>query len=49
MLQSRGNKFTWLGHAAFRIDTPSGKVILVDPWILSNPMCPDATQEIRAH
>jgi L-ascorbate metabolism protein UlaG (beta-lactamase superfamily) len=42
MFQSRGNKFTWLGHSAFRITTPSGKVILVDPWILSNPMCPDA-------
>jgi L-ascorbate metabolism protein UlaG (beta-lactamase superfamily) len=27
---------TWYGHAAFRIDTPSGKVILIDPWI-ENP------------
>ena len=41
MLQTRGNKLTWLGHAAFKIETPSGKVILVDPWILTNPMCPD--------
>jgi L-ascorbate metabolism protein UlaG (beta-lactamase superfamily) len=41
MLQTRGNKLTWLGHAAFRIETPSGKVILIDPWILSNPMCPE--------
>jgi L-ascorbate metabolism protein UlaG (beta-lactamase superfamily) len=31
---------TWLGHAAFRIDTPGGKRIYVDPW-LDNPMCPD--------
>lgn len=45
MLQTRGNKLTWLGHAAFRIDTPSGKVILVDPWIQSNPMCPDANKK----
>ena len=42
MFQSCGNKFTWLGHSAFRIITASGKVILVDPWILSNPMCPEA-------
>src|SRR5580704_2777778 len=41
MLQTRGNKLTWLGHAAFKIETPSGKTILVDPWILTNPMCPD--------
>jgi L-ascorbate metabolism protein UlaG (beta-lactamase superfamily) len=41
MLQTRGNKLTWLGHAAFKIETPTGKVILIDPWILSNPMCPE--------
>jgi L-ascorbate metabolism protein UlaG (beta-lactamase superfamily) len=32
---------TWLGHAAFRIDSPGGKRIYVDPW-LDNPKCPDA-------
>jgi L-ascorbate metabolism protein UlaG (beta-lactamase superfamily) len=31
---------TWLGHAAFRIDSPGGKRIYVDPW-LDNPKCPD--------
>ncbi|HYL68715.1 MAG TPA: metal-dependent hydrolase [Candidatus Limnocylindria bacterium] len=40
MLQTRGNKLTWLGHSAFRITTPSGNVILIDPWVLSNPMTP---------
>jgi L-ascorbate metabolism protein UlaG (beta-lactamase superfamily) len=30
---------TWLGHAAFRIDSPGGKRIYVDPW-LDNPKCP---------
>lgn len=40
MLQTRGNKLTWLGHSAFRITTPSGGVILIDPWVLSNPMTP---------
>jgi len=47
MLHTRGNKITWLGHAAFRIDTPSGKVILVDPWILTNPLCPDANKKFE--
>lgn len=41
MLQTRGNKLTWLGHSAFRINTPSGKVIVIDPWVQSNPMCPE--------
>ncbi|HTV58469.1 MAG TPA: metal-dependent hydrolase [Verrucomicrobiae bacterium] len=40
MLNMRGTRLTWLGHSAFRITTPSGKVIVIDPWIESNPMCP---------
>jgi L-ascorbate metabolism protein UlaG (beta-lactamase superfamily) len=47
MLQTRGNKLTWLGHATFRIDTPTGKVILVDPWIQTNPMCPEAHKKLE--
>jgi L-ascorbate metabolism protein UlaG (beta-lactamase superfamily) len=35
---------TWLGHAAFRIDSPNGKRIYVDPW-LENPKCPDSEKE----
>jgi L-ascorbate metabolism protein UlaG (beta-lactamase superfamily) len=33
-------KLTWLGHAAFSITTPKGKVLLIDPW-LRNPANPD--------
>jgi L-ascorbate metabolism protein UlaG (beta-lactamase superfamily) len=32
---------TWLGHASFRIDSPGGKRIYVDPW-LGNPKCPES-------
>jgi L-ascorbate metabolism protein UlaG (beta-lactamase superfamily) len=35
---------TWLGHASFRLDTPGGKRVYVDPW-LSNPKCPDSEKE----
>ena len=35
----RGCKITWLGHAAFRVESPKGKVILIDPW-LGNPKAP---------
>ena len=27
----------WLGQSCFRIITPTGKVILIDPWLLQNP------------
>ena len=31
---------TWLGHAAFRLDSPGGKRIYVDPFLHGNPRCP---------
>jgi L-ascorbate metabolism protein UlaG (beta-lactamase superfamily) len=36
----RDVEFTWLGHATFRIKTPGGKEILIDPWVDGNPACP---------
>ena len=30
------SELTWYGHAAFKLTTPSGKVLLIDPWI-TNP------------
>lgn len=36
-----GIEITWLGHATFRIVTPQGKRLLVDPWVMGNPACPD--------
>jgi L-ascorbate metabolism protein UlaG (beta-lactamase superfamily) len=36
---------TWLGHATFRLDTPGGKRIYVDPFLNGNPKCPDEEQE----
>jgi L-ascorbate metabolism protein UlaG (beta-lactamase superfamily) len=30
---------TWLGHSAFRIDTPGGKRVYVDPFLNGNPKC----------
>lgn len=32
---------TWLGHASFRIDSPGGKRVYIDPW-LANPNCPES-------
>src|ERR1700745_1475673 len=40
-------QLTWYGQSAFKIVTPSGKVMLVDPW-LSNPVFKDAKREIAA-
>lgn len=29
-------ELTWYGHAAFKLKTPTGKILLIDPW-LTNP------------
>ncbi len=39
---SAGTTLTWLGHSTFRIGTPEGKHLLIDPWLAGNPMCPQA-------
>lgn len=35
-----GTTLTWLGHASFRVDTPAGKRIYIDPFLTGNPNCP---------
>lgn len=40
-----GGTLTWLGHSAFRLDTPDGQRIYVDPFLTGNPSCPAAEVE----
>jgi L-ascorbate metabolism protein UlaG (beta-lactamase superfamily) len=40
-----GIEITWLGHSTFRISTPSGKKLLIDPWVMGNPACPDELKD----
>ena len=35
-----GAVLTWLGHSTFQIQTPTGKTVLIDPWVMNNPACP---------
>ena len=40
-----GMEITWLGHATFRVVSPSGKRLLIDPWVMGNPACPDELKD----
>ena len=40
-------ELTWYGHAAFKIKTPSGKILLIDPW-LSNPANKTGKEDLAA-
>jgi L-ascorbate metabolism protein UlaG (beta-lactamase superfamily) len=41
----RRTGITWFGHSAFRIVSPGGTTILIDPW-LDNPVAPPGAKEI---
>lgn len=34
-------KTWWLGHSAFKLISPSGKIIYIDPFLSQNPKTPD--------
>jgi L-ascorbate metabolism protein UlaG (beta-lactamase superfamily) len=36
----------WFGQSAFKITTPGGKVILIDPFITKNPKTPEALKDL---
>jgi L-ascorbate metabolism protein UlaG (beta-lactamase superfamily) len=46
-MELNGVKLTWLGHSTFRIETPGGKTLLIDPWVMGNPMCPEKEKTIK--
>lgn len=46
-MELQGLKITWLGHATFRIVTPKGTTILIDPWVMGNPACPEAEKQVK--
>ena len=37
----------WLGQSAFRITTLTGKVIVVDPWLTTNPKTPAQYKDLK--
>jgi L-ascorbate metabolism protein UlaG (beta-lactamase superfamily) len=38
-------RLTWLGHAAFRLDTAAGTRVYIDPFLGGNPSCPPGELE----
>jgi L-ascorbate metabolism protein UlaG (beta-lactamase superfamily) len=40
-------QLTWYGHAAFKIKTATGRILLIDPWI-TNPAFPNGKDELAS-
>jgi len=43
----QGVQVTFLGHAAFKITSPQGVVVLIDPFLKNNPKTPAAMKEVE--
>jgi L-ascorbate metabolism protein UlaG (beta-lactamase superfamily) len=41
-------KVQWLGQSTTKITTPGGKVIVIDPWLTSNPKTPSGYKRLEA-
>jgi L-ascorbate metabolism protein UlaG (beta-lactamase superfamily) len=46
-LISMETQLTWYGHAAFKIKTASGKILLIDPWV-TNPAFASGKDELTS-
>jgi L-ascorbate metabolism protein UlaG (beta-lactamase superfamily) len=38
--------FTWIGHGTWKARSAKGKDILIDPWVMSNPVAPEPLKEV---
>jgi L-ascorbate metabolism protein UlaG (beta-lactamase superfamily) len=46
MSLGRSFSLVWLGHSTFKLTTPGGKVIVIDPWVAGNPACPEKLRKL---
>jgi L-ascorbate metabolism protein UlaG (beta-lactamase superfamily) len=46
MLNTKGNRVIYFGHSTFSLTTPGGQTALIDPWVMTNPVCPAALKSV---
>ncbi|HWZ97640.1 MAG TPA: metal-dependent hydrolase [Candidatus Dormibacteraeota bacterium] len=46
MLDTKGNRITYFGHSTFSLTTPNGQIALIDPWVMTNPRCPESLKKV---
>lgn len=46
MLDLKGNRITYFGHSTFSLTSASGQVALIDPWVMTNPRCPEKLKKV---
>jgi L-ascorbate metabolism protein UlaG (beta-lactamase superfamily) len=38
--------FTWIGHGTWKVRSAAGKEILIDPWVMGNPVAPEHLKKV---
>jgi L-ascorbate metabolism protein UlaG (beta-lactamase superfamily) len=38
--------FTWIGHGTWKVRSARGKDVYIDPWVMNNPVAPDALKRV---
>jgi L-ascorbate metabolism protein UlaG (beta-lactamase superfamily) len=46
VIDTKGNKIIYFGHSTFSLTTPGGQVALIDPFVMSNPACPETLRKV---
>ena len=46
MMKWGGNRIIYFGHSTFGLTTPSGQFALIDPWVMTNPRCPEKLRKL---
>ena len=46
MLNWKGNRITYFGHSSFGLTARSGEFALIDPWVMTNPRCPENLKKL---
>jgi L-ascorbate metabolism protein UlaG (beta-lactamase superfamily) len=42
----KGNKITYFGHSTFGLTSATGQFALIDPWVTTNPRCPESLKKL---
>ena len=45
--QAQAFELQWFGQSAFKLTTESGKVIVIDPFLLKNPKTPEELKDLK--
>ncbi|MCP4286469.1 MAG: MBL fold metallo-hydrolase, partial [Gammaproteobacteria bacterium] len=45
--QAQAFELQWFGQSAFKLTTESGKVVVIDPFLLKNPKTPEELKDLK--